>query len=119
VLAANPADPRHQEYAENAIYFFNRAQNYVHMFDPAIQFFQGKTAAGVFERGPADYDPRVWGNGYTETDGWNTAFDLTYDGRGLATCTAAAPSCPPSSNRLQLTSAPGVSLAEIELLARP
>jgi len=83
-LAANPADPRHQEYAENAIYFFNRAQNYVHMFDPAIQFFQGKTAAGVFDRGRADYDPRVWGNGYTETDGWNTAFDLTYDGRGLA-----------------------------------
>jgi hypothetical protein len=54
------------------------------MFDPAIQFFQGKTAAGVFERGTADYDPRVWGNGYTETDGWNTAFDPTYDGLGLA-----------------------------------
>ena len=83
-LAANPRDPRHQEYAENATYFFNRAQNYVHVFDPAIQFFQGKTTAGAFERSPASYDPRVWGNGYTETDGWNTAFDPTYDGLGLA-----------------------------------
>jgi predicted alpha-1,2-mannosidase len=83
-LAANLSDPRHQEYAENAIYFLERAQNYVHVFDPSIQFFQGKTAAGAFERSAGSYDPRVWGNGYTETDGWNTAFDPTYDGRGLA-----------------------------------
>ena len=83
-LAADPNDPRHQEYAENATYFFNRAQNYVNVFDPAIQFFQGKTTAGLFERSAASYDPAVWGNGYTETDGWNTAFDPTYDGRGLA-----------------------------------
>ena len=83
-LAKDASDPRHQEYAENATYFFNRAQNYVNVFDPAIQFFQGKTTAGLFERTAANYDPAVWGNGYTETDGWNTAFDPTYDGRGLA-----------------------------------
>jgi predicted alpha-1,2-mannosidase len=84
LAAANPGDPRHQEYAENATYFLNRAQNYVHVFDPAIGFFQGKTTAGAFERAPDDYDPRDWGFGYTETDGWNTAFDPTHDGRGLA-----------------------------------
>jgi predicted alpha-1,2-mannosidase len=81
---ANPDDPRHQEYAENAIYFRNRAQNYVNMFDPSIQFFQGRTTAGPFERTAANYDPREWGNGYTETDGWNTAFDPTFDGLGVA-----------------------------------
>jgi predicted alpha-1,2-mannosidase len=83
-LAANPGDPRHQEYAENATYFLNRAQNYVHVFDPSIQFFQGRTSGGAFERSPDRYDPRVWGNGYTETNGWNTAFDSAYDGLGLA-----------------------------------
>jgi len=86
-LAANRRDPRHQEYAENATYFFNRAQNYVNVFDPSLGgggFFQGKTTAGRFERTAGNYDPRIWGNGYTETDGWNTAFDPTYDGLGLA-----------------------------------
>jgi predicted alpha-1,2-mannosidase len=83
-LSENLNNPRRQEFLENAIYFRNRAQNYVHMFDPAIQFFQGRTAAGAFERTPGNYDPRNWGFGYTETNGWNTAFDPAYDGLGLA-----------------------------------
>jgi predicted alpha-1,2-mannosidase len=83
-LATNDGDPRQTEYAESAEYFTNRALNYVNLFDPAIQFFQGKTANGAFALPPAVYDPRVWGYDYTETDGWNMAFDAPYDGQGLA-----------------------------------
>jgi hypothetical protein len=62
----------------------NRSQGYVNLFDPSIQFFQGKKDDGTFNLPIAAYDPRVWGNDYTETDGWNMAFDAPYDGQGLA-----------------------------------
>jgi predicted alpha-1,2-mannosidase len=65
-------------------YFLGRAQNYVHMFDPNVDFFQGRKADGTWSV-PADkYDPRVWGGDYTETDGWNFAFHVPQDGQGLA-----------------------------------
>jgi predicted alpha-1,2-mannosidase len=79
-----PWDPRRQEYADNYTYFLNRAQNYVTMFDPSIGFFQGRTPQGAFRLPAAQYDPRVWGNDYTETDGWNMAFTVPQDGQGLA-----------------------------------
>jgi predicted alpha-1,2-mannosidase len=81
---AKKGGPKAQQYAEEAEYFRNRAQNYVTMFDPSVQFFQGKDSAGNW-RLPADqYDPRVWGYDYTETDGWNMAFHVPQDGQGLA-----------------------------------
>ena len=65
-------------------YYLNRAQNYVHMFDPNVGFFQGRKPDGSWSV-PADkYDPRVWGGDYTETDGWNFAFHVPQDGQGLA-----------------------------------
>ncbi len=76
--------PRKQEYLENYEYFSNRAQNYVHMFDKDVDFFQGKSADGKFRLPPDKYDPRVWGGDYTETDGWNMAFTVPQDGQGLA-----------------------------------
>ena len=84
LAAADPSDPRHQEYVENAEYFRERALSYVNLFDPSIQFFQGRNASGAFVTPAGDYDPRVWGHDYTETNGWNTAFDAPYDGQGLA-----------------------------------
>jgi hypothetical protein len=81
---AKKGGPKAQQYAEEAEYFKNRAQNYVNMFDPSVGFFQGKDSAGNW-RLPADqYDPRVWGYDYTETDGWNMAFHVPQDGQGLA-----------------------------------
>jgi predicted alpha-1,2-mannosidase len=75
-----------QRYSEESEYFLNRAQNYVNMFDPAIGFFQGRSASGTWKSEPGDFDPRVWGheNDYTETDGWNFAFHVPQDGQGLA-----------------------------------
>ncbi|MFI7599216.1 GH92 family glycosyl hydrolase [Actinoplanes sp. NPDC049681] len=81
---AKKGGPRAQEYAEQAEYFRNRALNYVNMFDPSVEFFQGKDSAGKWRNPPSTYDPRVWGYDYTETDGWNMAFHVPQDGQGLA-----------------------------------
>jgi len=81
---AKKGGPKAKEYAEQAEYFRNRAQNYVTMFDPSVDFFQGKDSAGAWRNPPSSYDPRVWGYDYTETDGWNMAFHVPQDGQGLA-----------------------------------
>jgi predicted alpha-1,2-mannosidase len=75
-----------QRLKEESEYFLSRATNYVNMFDPAIGFFQGRSASGRWKSSPDDYDPRVWGHDhdYTETDGWNFAFHAPQDGQGLA-----------------------------------
>jgi hypothetical protein len=81
---AKKGGPKAKEYAEESEYFKNRAQNYVNMFDPSVDFFQGKNSAGDWRLPPGQYDPRVWGYDYTETDGWNMAFHVPQDGQGLA-----------------------------------
>ncbi|MET0423739.1 MAG: GH92 family glycosyl hydrolase, partial [Actinoplanes sp.] len=73
-----------KKYADEAEYFRNRALNYVNMFDPSVGFFQGKSSAGAWRWTPEQYDPRVWGYDYTETNGWNMAFHVPQDGQGLA-----------------------------------
>ena len=69
------------EYHE---YFLDRALNYVHSFDPATGFFQGRKENGRLRHTPDQYDPRAWGGDYVETNGWNTAFSVPHDGAGLA-----------------------------------
>ncbi|SDW69531.1 alpha-1,2-mannosidase, putative [Amycolatopsis xylanica] len=81
---APATDPRKQEYLANYEYFTSRAQQYVNLFDPSVGFFQGRDATGKFSRDKAQYDPRVWGIDYTETDGWGMAFSVPQDGQGLA-----------------------------------
>ncbi len=71
-------------YKEESAYFLSRAQNYVKLFDLKIGFFQGKDADGNWRLSPDKYDPRVWGNDYTETNGWNFAFTAPQDTKGLA-----------------------------------
>ncbi|WP_149193663.1 GH92 family glycosyl hydrolase [Luteimonas suaedae] len=87
VMAQDPAAPVPQDrlQAEHA-YYRNRARNYVHMFDPAIGFFQGRSTDGEWKSSPGDYDPEVWGHDhdYTETNGWGFAFLVPHDGQGLA-----------------------------------
>lgn len=81
---AVPGSAEHEKYTTHAEYFRNRAQNYVHLYDAEADFFQGRRANGEF-RVPADeYDPRVWGGDYTETNGWGMAFSVPHDGQGLA-----------------------------------
>jgi putative alpha-1,2-mannosidase len=71
---AKKNDPRKQEYLDNYKYFLNRARNYVTLFDPAVDFFQGKGPDGVWGSSPSTFDPQDWGHDYTETNAWNMAF---------------------------------------------
>lgn len=86
-MAKDPASPLPPERlaAEHA-YYRSRALNYIHMFDPAIGFFQGRSVRGEWKSSPEDYNPEVWGHDhdYTETNGWGFAFLVPHDGQGLA-----------------------------------
>ncbi|MCT2584831.1 GH92 family glycosyl hydrolase [Actinophytocola gossypii] len=87
-MARRPGTPgrERKRLREEAEYFRLRSQGYVDVFDPAVGFFQGKSADGVWTTPPERYDPRVWGNDhdYTEANGWNEAFTAPHDGQGLA-----------------------------------
>lgn len=81
---AAETDPRRAEYAANAAYFANRARGYQLLFDPAVDFFQGRNSDGAFSHDAGTFDPRVWGHDYTETNAWGMAFSVPQDGAGLA-----------------------------------
>ncbi|UNO39471.1 GH92 family glycosyl hydrolase [Streptomyces sp. MST-110588] len=71
-------------YKEESGYFLNRARNYVKHFDHRVGFFQGRDEAGNWRLPPQQFDPRVWGHDYTETNAWTFAFTAPQDTRGLA-----------------------------------
>ncbi|MGW2821034.1 GH92 family glycosyl hydrolase [Streptomyces sp. NPDC001443] len=73
-----------KRYKEESAYFLNRARDYVNLFDPQAGFFQGRDAKGDWRLASSQYDPRVWGYDYTETNGWGYAFTAPQDSRGLA-----------------------------------
>lgn len=73
-----------ERYTTEANYFSHRAGTYATLFDPAAGFFQGRTADGQWRLAAKDYDPRVWGHDYTESNGWTFAFTAAHDGEGLA-----------------------------------
>ncbi|MDI3419256.1 GH92 family glycosyl hydrolase [Streptomyces luteolus] len=80
-----------KRYKEESEYFFNRARNYVELFDAkagaeqgSSGFFQGRDLKGDWRVESSEYDPRVWGYDYTETNGWGYAFTAPQDSRGLA-----------------------------------
>ncbi|MEQ7009651.1 GH92 family glycosyl hydrolase [Actinopolymorpha sp. B17G11] len=77
-------DPRRDRYLAEQAYFSRRARGYVHLFDPAVGFFQGRLADGRRRLSPEEFDPRIWGFDYTETNAWNMAFHAPHDGEGLA-----------------------------------
>ncbi|WP_230207670.1 glycoside hydrolase domain-containing protein [Microlunatus sp. Gsoil 973] len=85
-LAAAPETPDdlRRRLAEESEYLLRRSRNYLLLFDPKIDFFQGRRADGTFAKTPEDFDPCEWGGDFTETDGWNFAFHVPHDGAGLA-----------------------------------
>ena len=85
-LADDPNTPadRVEQLREESTYFLERAQHYTYLFDGEAGFFKPRNADGSWETPAAEYDPSEWGNGYTETDGWNFAFHVPFDGPGLA-----------------------------------
>ncbi|MEU4670038.1 GH92 family glycosyl hydrolase [Amycolatopsis sp. NPDC023774] len=83
-LARESEGPRARRRADNAAYLRQRAQHYVHHFDPRIGFFQGRTPDGGRHFPARGYDPEAWGGDFVETNAWNTAFSVPHDGPGLA-----------------------------------
>ena len=84
-LATKATTPAARErYRTEAEYFRYRAAGYATVFDPAVGFFQGRQADGSWRVDAKDYDPRVWGHDYTESNGWTFAFTAAHDGEGLA-----------------------------------
>ncbi|MGO4956911.1 GH92 family glycosyl hydrolase [Luteococcus sp. Sow4_B9] len=75
---------RGDEFEANEAWFANRGLVHTQMFDPRIGFYQGRRPDGSFRVEPADFDPRVWGHDYTETNAWGQAFHAPHDGAGLA-----------------------------------
>ena len=73
-----------KRYKEESEYFLNRAQDYVNLFDSKAGFFQGRDEKGDWRVESSNFDPRVWGYDYTETNGWGYAFTAPQDSRGLA-----------------------------------
>ncbi|WP_249316844.1 GH92 family glycosyl hydrolase [Bacillus sp. FJAT-50079] len=78
------SDPYNDYYEQDYQYFMNRAQNYIHMFNPNVEFFNGRTSAGAWRSTPENFNPEEWGRDYTETNAWNMAFHAPQDGQGLA-----------------------------------
>ncbi|WP_133581380.1 GH92 family glycosyl hydrolase [Aureibacillus halotolerans] len=70
-----------EDYKADAVYYLNRAQHYVHLYDKASGFYRGRSTNGDF---PESFDPRSWGGDFTETNAWNMAFHVPHDGQGLA-----------------------------------
>ncbi|RDV46307.1 glycoside hydrolase family 92 protein [Leifsonia sp. ku-ls] len=80
-----PAGCREAErLATEERYFAHRALAYRRVFHRGLGFFLGRRPDGAWRVDPDDYDPRVWGYDYTETNGWGTAFTAPHDGAGLA-----------------------------------
>lgn len=71
-------------YQADANYYLSRAQNYVNMFNPEVDFFMGRNASGEWRSTAEEFDEREWGGDYTETNAWNMAFHAPQDGQGLA-----------------------------------
>lgn len=60
-------------------YFESRATSYTRLFDPATGF-RGREASGEFGE---EFDPRLWGGDYTETNAWGMRFAVPHDPVGL------------------------------------
>ncbi|MDR3201553.1 MAG: glycoside hydrolase family 92 protein, partial [Bifidobacteriaceae bacterium] len=66
-------------------YLDRRTDNFINQFDsrPNAMLFAPRDAAGNFAATP--HNKVNWGNGYTETSGWNFNYHVGYDVDGLAT----------------------------------
>ncbi|MDO4899798.1 GH92 family glycosyl hydrolase [Actinomyces sp.] len=67
-----------------AFYFTNRSLRWRCLFDPDCGFIRERRDDGMWKVAPADFNPREWGGGYTETNGWGMAFSPVHDAAWLA-----------------------------------
>ena len=65
-------------------YFLNRSLRYVASYSPAVGFFRGKRQDGHWRTPDSQFDPREWGNEYTEGNAWHYSAAVTTDVQGMA-----------------------------------
>lgn len=66
---------------EDAELFARRSQGYTNLFDPAVGFFHGKTADGVFTE---PFDPKhISFDDFVEANAWHYAFAAMHDVPGM------------------------------------
>ena len=78
--AETPADLA--RYEAEAEWFARRSLQYRNVFDSERGFFIGRDPDGSWRVG-TEFDPRDWGDDYTETNAWGTAFTAPHDGAGV------------------------------------
>lgn len=78
--AGTPADL--SRYEAEAEWFARRSLQYRQVFDSERGFFIGRDPDGSWRVG-TEFDPRDWGDDYTETNAWGTAFTAPHDGAGI------------------------------------
>lgn len=78
--ARTPADLA--RYEAEAEWFSRRSLQYRNVFDSERGFFIGRDPDGSWRIG-TEFDPRDWGDDYTETNAWGTAFTAPHDGAGV------------------------------------
>jgi putative alpha-1,2-mannosidase len=83
LLASRATTPEDlSRYEAEAEWFARRSLQYRNVFDRERGFFIGRDPDGSW-RGGAAFDPRDWGDDYTETNAWGTAFTAPHDGAGI------------------------------------
>ncbi len=70
--------------ADEAAYYKNRAKAYVNVYYADAGFYLGKDKDGNWSTTAAKYNPIDWMSDYTESNGWNMAFNMVYDPAGMA-----------------------------------
>ncbi len=70
--------------ADEAAYYKNRAKAYVTVYYADAGFYLGKDKNGNWSTSASSYDPTDWRGDYTESNGWNMAFNMVYDPAGMA-----------------------------------
>ena len=65
---------------EDAKLFYQRAQNYKHLFDPDTQWMRGKNKNGEFQ---SPFNPLKWGDAFTEGNSLHYTWSVFHDIAGL------------------------------------
>jgi len=83
LLAERASTPEDRSRLEaEAEWFARRSLQYRTVFDSERGFFIGRDPDGSWRVG-TEFDPRDWGDDYTETNAWGTAFTAPHDGAGV------------------------------------
>ncbi|MDR1151127.1 MAG: glycoside hydrolase family 92 protein, partial [Bifidobacteriaceae bacterium] len=84
VALATPAQL--EQIEETGKYLDRRTDNFINQFDSREggMLFAPRSSNGSWANNPS-WDKTKWGNGYTETSGWNFNYHVGYDVEGLAT----------------------------------